>query len=178
VERRFDAAAIRSILERLSQPAPAIETFVLSTLFDLAIGNTDNHAKNHAVLYEPDGSLVLAPLYDLLPIQLHARHTDRLAFNLGGAERFADMTADDLFAFLKIFGIEGGRSKRIVDGPVREMLATLEERSALLPEAGLKTFDDLIGRELDSLSEMLGLGLELRERDYIGTRGGGWLSGS
>lgn len=174
-KRCFDAAAARSVLERLSQPAFAIETFILSTLFDLAIGNTDNHAKNHAVLYEPDGSLVLAPLYDLLPIQLHDGYTDRLAFEIGSAGRFADMTGNDIFAFMTVFGLEGGRAKRLVDGPVLEMLETIEERAALLPKAGLKTFDDLIGRELDRLSDLLGLGIELRERDYVGARGGGWL---
>lgn len=177
-DRRFDAQAARSVLERLSRPAPAIETFLLSTLFNLAIGNNDNHAKNYGVLYGPDGRLTLAPLYDLLPIQLHDRYTDRLAFNLGGAERFADMTADDIYAFLKVFGFEGPRAKRLVDGPVREMLETIEERSAQLPKAGLKIFDDLVGREISRLSEILGLELDLRERDYIGARGGGWLGAS
>ena len=177
-DRRFDAEAARSVLERLSQPAPAIETFLLSTLFNLAIGNNDNHAKNYGVLYEPDGRPVLAPLYDLLPIQLHDRYTDRLAFNIGAAERFADMTAGDIYAFLKVFGLEGARAKRLIEGPALEMLETIEERSALLPKAGLKTFDDLVGREIDRLSEILELELHLRERDYIGPRGGGWVGES
>lgn len=171
----FDVTAIRGLLDRLSQPALAIDQFVLATIFNLAIGNTDNHAKNHAVLYGIDGRLRLAPLYDLLPIRLNHRYTDQLAFNIGNATHFDAMGSEDLAAFFAAFGLRAASARRFADGPVREMLITLEAQSLGLRPLGLRTFDDLIGRELNKLSELFGLDLDLRQHDYIGPPGGGWL---
>lgn len=172
--RRFDTAGARAILDRLGSPAQARETFVLATLFNLVIGNTDNHAKNHAVLYGVHGTLHLAPLYDMLPIRLHARYTHELAYNIGGASYFDDMTPDNMAAYLAEFGLEGARARRFVEGPVRLMLTELEARSRLLRGIGLRFFDDLIGRELKQLADLLGLAIDIGERGYIGPGGGGW----
>jgi serine/threonine-protein kinase HipA len=175
--RRFDTAGIHGILMQLAQPAQAIETFLLATIFNLAIGNTDNHAKNHGILYTPDGAARLAPLYDMLPIRLSERYTHQLAFHLGGAEFFDTMTTADLEAFLGDFGLAGARARRFIAGPLREMLVQVELRSAGLRAAGLRFFDDLIGRELGRLDDLLELGLDLRERDYFGVgqgAAGGW----
>ena len=177
-ERCFSAGAVRSVLDEMDNPAKAIETFLLATFFNLAIGNNDNHAKNHGILHGADGSLVLTPLYDLLPIQLHEKYTDELAFQIGDAKRSEDLVPADINAFLAIFGLAGNRARRFIEGPVFEMLQTIEERSGLLPSLGLKTFDDLIGREISHLSQILGLGLNIRGRDYVASSGGGWLAGS
>ncbi|MEJ5978816.1 HipA domain-containing protein [Novosphingobium sp. PS1R-30] len=174
--RRYDTQQARSVLDRLAAPAKARETFVLATLFNLAIGNTDNHAKNHGVLYSPDGSIHLAPLYDLLPIRLHGRFTHQLAVHLGGATDFDDMTTDHMLAFLAEFGLQGPRARRFINGPVREMLETIEARSGMLRTIGLRLFDDLIGREIDHLAQILEIDLDIRERDYFEPAGGGWLA--
>ncbi len=172
--RRFDAAAIRALLDRLSRPAQAIETFLLATIFNLAIGNNDNHAKNHAILYTPDGEAILAPLYDLLPVGLHEGYTSALAFDIGTAAEFDQMTREDLATFFASFGLEGARLGRFIAGAMRDLLETLEKRAVQLRALNMRNFDDLIGRELGRLAELLGLDMDIRERDYVG-RGGGWL---
>jgi len=172
--RRFDAHGALSVLNRLAAPAKARETFVLAALFNLAIGNTDNHAKNHAVLYAPDGSAHLAPQYDLLPIRLHNGYTHQLAFHLGGATHFDDMTSQNMNAFLAEFGLEGTRARRFVEDAVKPMLETIEANSAPLRSIGQRTFDDLIGRELTHLCELLKVEVAIRERDYFEPSGGGW----
>lgn len=177
--RKFDTAAARSVLDRLSNPALARETFLLATLFNLAIGNTDNHAKNFGVLYGLRGERLLAPLYDLLPIRLHGRYTHEFAYNLGGASHFDDMTRAQMEAFLGEFGLDGARARRFIEGPVREMLATIEARAPLLRKIGQRFFDDLIGRELAHLTELLGLAMEIGARDYFEpVAQGGWHVGS
>lgn len=175
--RRFDADAIRSVLMRLDAPARAAETFLLSTIFNLAIGNNDNHAKNHGVLYVPGEGPRLAPLYDLLPIRLRPGYTDQLAFNIGSATYFDEMRPEDLEALLRSFGLVGRRAERFVHGPVRVMLTTLEQTARSLRRARLSNLDDLIGREIERLADLLGLELEIAERDYFGG-GGGWAVGS
>lgn len=172
--RKFDATAAKTILERLSAPAAAIQTFIRSCFFNLAIGNNDNHAKNYGVLYLPGGARTLTPLYDLLPIAVTGNYTDELAFRVGEATTLAKMRRTDVEQFLAVFGLEGSSATRFIEGPVRKLLCELETRSRDLNRANLRKFDALIGQELSILSEILSLDLSLRERDAFVARGGGW----
>jgi serine/threonine-protein kinase HipA len=174
--RRFDAAAIVSLLDRTTNPALARERFLLATLFNLAIGNNDNHAKNHGLLYEGGTAPRLTPLYDLLPTRLDPDVTHALAYRIGEAEELEAIRPDDIEAFLDVFGISGARARRFIQTVARPMMHRLEEESAALGQAKLKKFDNLIGRELAQLDEVFRLDLELRERDYFLARGGGWLA--
>ncbi len=175
--RRFDAQAIAALLDKTVEPARARETFLLATLFNLAIGNSDNHAKNHAFLHDDAQSSQLAPLYDLLPVRIHHHFNHALAFDIGAARHFEEIRSEDIEALLAAFGLAGGRAKRFLTDSVRPMLAALEARSARLHGAGLKSFDDLLGRELSRLNELMDLGLDIRERDYFEPRAGGWTDG-
>lgn len=59
------------------------------------------------------------------------------------------------------------------------MLATIEARAPLLRKIGQRCFDDLIGRELTHLTELLGLAMEIGERNYFEpVAQGGWHVGS
>jgi hypothetical protein len=84
-----------------------------------------------------------------------------------------------MMAFLAEFGLEGARARRFIDGPVRDMLTTIEARAPLLRKIGQRFFDDLIGRELGHLTELLDLPMAIRERDYFEPDGGGgWRAGA
>jgi serine/threonine-protein kinase HipA len=52
--------------------------YVRRDLLNLALGNRDNHGRNMAVLKDVDGSIRLAPLYDLGPAFLDARSITRV----------------------------------------------------------------------------------------------------
>jgi serine/threonine-protein kinase HipA len=171
-ERRFDAASVAALLGHAAVPAVAREAFLLTTFFNLAVGNNDNHAKNHALLYTSRAP-VLAPLYDLLPVRLDGTVTHDLAFRMGGATKLEDIDRSALDAFLSVFGLEGARRTRFVK-LIGAMFRQLETEAAALAPNGFKRFDDLIGRELGHLEDVLGIDLGLRERDYFTTQGGGW----
>jgi len=59
------------------------------TGFNFLLGNADAHAKNIALLYSEDGSVRLAPFYDLLCTAIYPGLDQRLALRLGG-ERHPD----------------------------------------------------------------------------------------
>lgn len=165
--RRYDAAAIAALINRSQRPAQAREAFLLATFLNLAIGNVDNHAKNHGLLYAGGPVPGLAPLYDLLPVRLNDQFTDELAFRMGAATRFDDLQPGDVADFLATFGLRRARARRFIEGPVAAMLGRLEAASAALAGRGLKRFDDLIGRELAQLCDLLALPLPIRPRDYF-----------
>jgi serine/threonine-protein kinase HipA len=120
--RIYDAGAIAALLQRTAVPAEAILQFLRATFFNLAIGNTDNHAKNHALLYDRGIAPRLAPLYDLVPIRLSQRHHHRFSFKIGAAETHDALTGGDVLAFLATFGLTGARARRFL---ARDILPTL-----------------------------------------------------
>jgi len=93
------------------------------TTFNVAIGNADAHAKNISVLHLPDGATQLAPAYDVAMHQ-HLRHAERrFAMSVDGALDIAKITAMDLVAEGRSWGL----SVRDADRTVRTTLETLED---------------------------------------------------
>ncbi|MSP61397.1 MAG: type II toxin-antitoxin system HipA family toxin [Myxococcales bacterium] len=69
------AAAIAAQVE---DPATELREFVLRDVLDVALGNTDNHSRNTAVLKGGDGRVALSPLYDFAPMILDNRGIARV----------------------------------------------------------------------------------------------------
>ena len=53
-----------------TEPAEELRELLLRDVLDVALGNTDNHARNTAVLKRTDGVIELTPLYDFAPMVL------------------------------------------------------------------------------------------------------------
>jgi serine/threonine-protein kinase HipA len=165
--RWFDAESATEVLDATRSPDAARLAFLTATLFNLCIGNTDNHAKNHALLYDAAGPPRLAPLYDLLPIRLSAGFTHELAFRIGDATHFDDMSGDDLRSFFRTMGVADEDLSLVVAEVVKPLIEGLERASPSLRSAGLKSFDDLLGREMEALAEKLTMTTAVEPRDYF-----------
>ena len=171
--RRFDAAAIARVLDATDRPALARERFLRLTLFNLLVGNNDNHAKNHALLHMPGQSPVLAPFYDLVPVGMVAGFTDELAFRIGNAQLPHEITAGDLESFCVALGIPTAGARRILASTATELIQVMERLSNDFPRE-MRPLDNLIGEMSGLLNTELALGLAVRERDAHVVRGGGW----
>lgn len=171
--RRFDTEAIARVLDATDRPALAREQFLRLTLFNLLVGNNDNHAKNHALLHVPGQAPVLAPFYDLVPVQMVAGFREDLAFRIGNAQLPHEITAADLEIFSVALGIPAAGARRILVSTARELLETIEGLSANFSQE-MRPLDNLIGEVATLLNAELGLDLALRERDAHVVRGGGW----
>ena len=73
-------------LLRETSNAPVVDLRALldAVLFNLIIGNHDAHAKNFSLLYLPDRSMRLAPLYDLVCTVFYPELTKKMAMKIGG----------------------------------------------------------------------------------------------
>lgn len=165
--RAFDSRAIAELLDQTQAPAVARKAFLSATIFNLLIGNTDNHAKNHGLIYRHGRAPTLTPLYDLLPSRMNLDFNDQLSFNIGAADHPDTITADDLMVFFGDFGFSRPATMRFIDNVAAPMIQSLELASLGLTAQKMKDFDDLIGRETEQFVEMLGLNLPVRERDYF-----------
>ncbi len=129
------------------------------------------------MLYDVGRIPRLAPLYDLLPIRIDRRYNHQLAFQIGSANHFDEMTSDDLVVLIAQFGVDD--LKGFTADIVAPLVASLEKATAKLRGMGLKLFDDLIGRETERLVELLSAAVDVRERDYFPYQAaGGWGAGS
>lgn len=169
----YNIDGIVAVLNQCVAPALARDQFLQATLFNIAIGNTDNHAKNHGLLYDQGASPRLAPLYDLLPIKLNPRLTHQLAFHIGKAEFASDLKIEDIAALFEKFGFTPAAADRFRTGKLAELLLALD--IAVDEETrDLKNFADLIGTESRALADVTKLKIELSERDYYTASAGGW----
>jgi len=77
------------IRDASSAPAPDLIALLDAVIFNLLIGNHDAHAKNFSLLYMPDRSIRLAPLYDLVCTVYYSELTDKMAMKIGGEAKSA-----------------------------------------------------------------------------------------
>jgi serine/threonine-protein kinase HipA len=173
-QRRYCAAAIRALLDETDNPLEAKRRFLAASFFNLAIGNWDNHAKNHALIHYGGQRPMFAPLYDLVPVPLDLRYANAsLSFRIGEADSAYDLKVGDFDKFFADFGFTTQMIRRFVGDDLVPMLEKLE--AAEIQGQEFRRFDALIGRELARIDELLGLGLALRERDYLPEgKAGGW----
>jgi serine/threonine-protein kinase HipA len=74
------------------------------TLFSFLTGNADMHLKNFSLIRESDGSVVLAPAYDLVATKLVIpQDTEETALTINGKKR--NITLNDLKGFAKSLGL-------------------------------------------------------------------------
>ncbi|MGF1647343.1 MAG: HipA domain-containing protein [Kineosporiaceae bacterium] len=116
-------ARIAAVLDR--EYAPRLPLLALTT-FNIAVGNTDAHAKNISVLHRPDGSLELAPAYDVSPHRHYPFSGRRAAMAVNGVDDIDALTAEDLVAE----GVGWGLRHEAATTAVNETLERLRDALA------------------------------------------------
>ena len=130
-EQNNDHASLRHLAQLLDSrrsifsPAKTSdrERLLQYTTFNVAVGNTDAHAKNHSMLRLSDGTSKLAPLYDAAPLALDPDGRQTLAMFIGGNRFQWETSTAHLVSEGASWGIAEGRARDIV----AETLAQLEE---------------------------------------------------
>ncbi len=123
--RRFPSLqAIAAVLDKVgADPGGLLEL----TTFNLALGNTDAHAKNISVLHRPDGSVTLAPAYDVA-MHAHYEHAEhRFAMDVAGHRTMTELTGQDLVTEATSWGLSTIRATRLVAATLDRLQAALGE---------------------------------------------------
>ena len=116
--------AIAAVLDKVgADPGGLLER----TTFNLALGNTDAHAKNISVLHHPDGSAELAPAYDVA-MHTHYEHAEpRFAMDVAGNRDMTSLTGRDLVTEASSWGLSAVRANRLVTQSLDKMDAALAD---------------------------------------------------
>ena len=70
---------VEAVARFTTDPKREVRELVLRDVLDVALGNTDNHARNTAVLKHLDGRIELSPLYDFPPMVLDPQGIARVS---------------------------------------------------------------------------------------------------
>lgn len=69
----------RALADYTTAPQQELLEFVRRDVLNTALGNTDNHGRNSAVIRYPDNQVLLSPLYDFAPMILDPQGIARVA---------------------------------------------------------------------------------------------------
>jgi serine/threonine-protein kinase HipA len=73
-----------AIRERFTEPSKTLRELFSRIVFNVLVGNTDDHAKNHAAYWD-GASLSLTPAYDICPLpRMGGESQQAMAFGKGG----------------------------------------------------------------------------------------------
>lgn len=99
------------IREASSAPARDVIALLDAVIFNLLIGNHDAHAKNFSILYMPDRSTRLAPLYDLVCAVYYKELTDTMAMKIGGEGKSALVYPKHIDRFAAAAGLGAAQTR-------------------------------------------------------------------
>ncbi len=182
-ENKFSAIGVARVLDETEVPLIARQHFMALSIFNLVVSNTDNHAKNHAILYPALGHKpILAPAYDIIPVVLDRSVTHDFSFNIGQAEKMEDLTAPDIAACISAIGLARTmRTAKSLDRYFNELgglLQTVEDNLDMMEGPSLKACRDMISQNIATVAETLDVPVKQQSRDSFVAQGGGWGMGS
>jgi hypothetical protein len=105
-EKQLGGASLERVAQVISLLGDhdSMERLVKLEVLSVALGNLDLHAKNLSILHLPDGSMSLAPAYDVVP-QLHQPNDGEVALAVGGEYRHAAITMRHFVAEGQVWGL-------------------------------------------------------------------------
>lgn len=159
---RFSAAAVATIARQASVPTLFQRDFLQHVLFNLLVGNSDNHGKNGSVIHRGGGT-TLAPLYDVVPVFMDRNVTHCLAFRHGAADFVEDFSQDNLHNLL----LDLGFGKPVVKRIVKQIEALGMRIAEVAPALADKALVDGLYAQAQVVENALGADFDLPVRDYF-----------
>ena len=83
------------LLEQSTFPVLDRSQLMNAVIYNFLIGNADAHGKNFSVLYAADGSVRLAPFYDLVSTQVYDNLSGEMSMKVGTNYQFSKVSSDD-----------------------------------------------------------------------------------
>jgi serine/threonine-protein kinase HipA len=142
----------QAIKTHATKPDAELREFVARDVLDVALGNTDNHARNTSVLKRTDGTIALSPLYDFAPMVLDRRGIARVSRWKDGSD-YPDWNI--VAAALDELGLEGRETRQWLRGmsdPVAGLPLVMRDEG--VPEEVVVACSERVARVADSLARV------------------------
>lgn len=103
------------------------ERLLAYTAFNVAVGNTDAHAKNFSTLHLEDGSIQLAPLYDISTHAFTFSGNRNMAMRIAGQKYQPHITRSHLCDEAQSWGLKETDAIRIIDDTLESLRYAVED---------------------------------------------------
>jgi serine/threonine-protein kinase HipA len=163
-DRRFCASGVGELLAQTVSPGSARQAFLEVTLANILLGNTDNHAKNHALLYT-GARPRFAPIYDVVPVLLDNQVTHEMSFTVGAARMADEIIAEDLATLITALGFPRVTPRLLKR--LRELVADVAAHILDLHGPTRKRIGDAIAEQAGGLVRALKMDIVIPERDAM-----------
>lgn len=97
------------------------EALLAYAAFNVAIGNTDAHAKNFSFLRFADGTVELAPLYDISATAFLPNGNQNMAMSINSIKYQPDISRADLVAEAASWGLRSQNAAAVVDRTLEQL---------------------------------------------------------
>ncbi len=131
--------SLRSIAGLLSRYAVDVHgelaTLLRQLTVNVALGNTDAHAKNYAFLHFGDG-ITLAPMYDVVPALQITPNVLAMGMRVAGRIRIDRIGREELLKEAVSWGLSRKACAQVLDDTLERIATGIERADALYPRAG------------------------------------------
>jgi len=118
----YSYQGLASVIRKISEaPKEDLRELYQRMAFNVAIGNTDDHLKNHGFVYSETGGWRLAPAFDLLP---HPEQFTLHAIGIGGQGRQSSI--ENVLSRAGVFGMKRCDAEQIIEQTL-EMMASAND---------------------------------------------------
>lgn len=102
---------------------------------NLAIGNTDAHAKNYSLLYRDNALPELSPLYDVVPVMDIEPKAHFLSMRIGGEIQAEKVQRHHLIEEAASWGMTAAQAEALFDDTLANLEAGAKKASEFYPNA-------------------------------------------
>lgn len=127
------------LLKKVSKPAVDRNKLVERVIFNFLIGNTDAHSKNFSLLRFANGTVKLAPMYDVLCSPVYDKLTKKMAMKIGGYYEYDKILPRHWERFCDEAGLSYPQLKKALLVQAKELPKIVEEEVKAMAAAGMST---------------------------------------
>jgi len=134
--RRASLARLAGLLvARAADPMTELRRLLEQTTVNVALLNTDAHAKNVSFLHLGPRTITLSPLYDVAPTAWFLPVQGQVALPVGGKWRIAEITRHHLLIEARAWGMPDPVARSVIDTTVEALVAGLDDADQRFPSA-------------------------------------------
>ncbi|MDA8301096.1 MAG: HipA domain-containing protein [Actinomycetota bacterium] len=124
---------VAGLLRKWDAPADDIVRLLRVVTFTTVIGDADRHSKNITVFHREDGSIRLAPLYDVMCTRLYPSVSTVLGMFVNGKQEVDSVGVDDLVVEGMSWGLSEQTARDAVGGVLEALPEAVEAEAEASP---------------------------------------------
>jgi serine/threonine-protein kinase HipA len=129
----FGGPSLRAIAKVLTQWGGSVTDLLQAVTFSVLMGNADLHGKNLSFLHDDDGTIALAPIYDVMCTTYYDGRQGRRAVDTELGLFIADktdmltVTVDDLVAEARAWGMQSATARDAVSSLAARVTVAIDD---------------------------------------------------